>query len=201
MTSGDTPQIPPFISDNDAAVTVYKDHYSAIRTFRLTVSGKIRHVYNYRLESGDVHEITQDLLNIFKEMRYRFKVNCSFGCILENIETGKFRYWHSSQNNYLLFTQPQQIQNEQQYNAFIQKVLDSDIESIASINRENTKWKVRAITNICLYFFRMMEIPIGSKIHLPLFILKNRGLTNIHSKNNNLCIFECLSLFLRKKHP
>ena len=115
LTSGDTPEIPPFISDNEATIAVYKDHYSAIWTFKLTVSGKIRHVYNYRLETGDVHEISVDLTNIFKEMQYRFKVNCSFGCILENIETGRFRYWHSSQNDYLLFSEPQQIQNEDQY--------------------------------------------------------------------------------------
>ena len=131
----------------------YTEHYSAIRSFKLTMEGKIRHVYNYRLENGDVSEITGDLLNIFKDMRHQFKVNCSFGCMLENIETGNYRYWHSSQNNYLMFDKPVQIKNYKEYNKFIKQVLTTDIESMVSSNRENTKWHLRSVTNLCLYFF------------------------------------------------
>ncbi len=195
------PDIPEFLNNNEQAIQTYKEHYSAIRSFRMTGVQKIRHVYNYRLETGDVHEISDDLIQIFKNMRYRFKVNCSFGCILENIETGEFRYWHSSQNNYLVFSKPQQIQNESEYRSFIERVLDTDIDSIASINRENTKWKLRAITNLCLFFFRMLEIPIGCRRHVPLFIHKNRGLTNLHSRKGKICIFECIALFQKKPHP
>ena len=201
LTPSDTPVIPHFLTDIPAAVSIYREHYSAIRSFKMTSFGKIRHVYNYRLETGDVHEISEDLMDIFRKMKYRFKVNCSFGCLLENIETGKYRYWHSSQNNYLLFSQPLQIRNHDEYKAFIDKVLDSDIESVAAINRDNTKWKLRAITNLCLFFFRMLEIPIGAKVHLPLFIFKNKGLTHIHGKNRNICLFECLALFFKEKKP
>ena len=47
----------------------------------------------------------------------------------------------------------------------------------------------------------MMEIPIGSNIELPLYVLKNRGLTNLHTRKGNICIFECLALFFKHKNP
>ena len=69
------------------------------------------------------------------------------------------------------------------------------------MNRDNTKWKLRAITNLCLFIFRLLEIPIGSKTPLPLYIKKNQGLTHLHSKTSSLCIFECLALFQKKENP
>ena len=77
VKDGESPEIPLFC-DNEEVIGQYKKHWSAIRSFKWVGSKRVRHVYNYRLHSGDVTEIKQDLLDLLFQMTHRFKANCSF---------------------------------------------------------------------------------------------------------------------------
>lgn len=201
-TPGENVRIPDFLSDTPAACDEYTSHFSAIRSFKMTNPDRVRHVYNFRLESGDILELEDRLYALFATLDNRFKINCSFGSLLQNIENGRYRYWHSSENNFLLFDKPSLITNENEYRAFVADLLDRDVNSVALLNRDNTKWKLRFVTNICIFVYRILDIPLGrSKKLLPSFVRTNKGMSHINAINGNLCIFECISLHFREKDP
>ena len=68
---------------------------------------------------------------IMKTLENRFKINYGFEFVLKNIETGKFRYYHVS-NNSLMFDTAQLISNEAELNEFLAKIADENfLDSIS----------------------------------------------------------------------
>ncbi len=192
--------IPNELYSNKLAINEIKEHWSAIRNFKIVGEHKLRHVYNIRLENSNFFSIKDKITEVLQQQIERYKINVSFGSLLYNIEDNEVRYFHASQNNFLFFEQPKEIGNNKQQKEFIQHLFNKDIHDLSLLKRENTKWKLLYITNVTIYIFRFASIPFGCLNYkeIPTYILKNKGINVICKSNGNLCFFECLAQYQKK---
>ena len=89
-----------------------------------------------------MNSLVDQLQQLFRDQTHRFKVNISFGFILRHAETGEMRYYHSSHNQGRIFEAPRLINNQEDFDAFIEDILQEDILEWVRQQRENTKWVV-----------------------------------------------------------
>ena len=95
----------------------------------------------------------------------RIKINCSFGLILEHKTTKELKYYHSSSNNATYEDAPTLVKSERDLNRYFTGVSRSDISGTLAMRRPNTEWKLRAITNITFYLFKMTGMgKVGSGV-------------------------------------
>ena len=194
--------IPKEIVDNEIAIEEMRNHWSAIRNFTITGEHKLRHVYNIRLEEQNIISIKEKILEILSMQKEKYKINASFGSLLYNIENKDVRYFHASQNNFLIFEKPREIGNKKDEEQFISDFFESELHDLSLLKRENTKWRILIICNVTLYIFRMLSIPFGSinKKDFPSYIIRNRGVNLFFIKNGNLCFFECLAQYQKREN-
>ena len=180
---------------------IYQDHWASIRTHHRT-SQRIQDVYNYRLPDVNITLLAEQLQHLFQSQRRRFKVNVSFGFVLRNIETGELRYYHSSHNQGRLFDAPHMINNQDDFDAFLEDLLKEDILEWARQQRDNTKWIVICVSNMTVYVNKLPDHPIGcTDVHLPDYIRWNKAIIgmeqNMHGNvvyKDNLCFFRALAV-------
>ena len=164
---------------SDELREVYQHHWSSIRTHHRT-GQHIQDVYNYRLQDMNVNQLAEQLQQMFRQQRTRFKVNVSFGFILRNIETGELRYYHSSHNQGRLLEVPHVINNQADFDAFLQEVLQDDILEWARQQRDNTKWVVVSVTNMTVFVNKLPDHPIGcADLELPDYIKQNNAIIGL----------------------
>ena len=84
---------PPPQQDSDLQ-DVITENWSSIRSH--VIGGPVQSRYNYRLTSLDTSIL--ELRHIFEEHTTAFKINLSYGFILRNTQTGRYRFYHSSCN-------------------------------------------------------------------------------------------------------
>ena len=194
--------IPNELRNNNQAISQIKKRWSAIRNFKIIGEHKLRHVYNIRLENQNIINIKEKIEDILSEQKEKYKINASFGSLLYNIENREVRYFHASQNNFLIFEKPIEINKKSDENDFLEQFFNKEISDLSLMKRENTKWKLLYICNVTIYLFRMISIPFGSldKIILPQYISKNKGMNIFFSKNTNLCFFECIAQYRKEKN-
>ena len=114
----------------------------------------------------------------------KYKINVSFGSLLYNIENKDVRYFHASQNNFLIFEKPLEINKKKDENILLSELFDREINDLPLMKRENTKWKLLYICNITIYLFRMLSIPFGSlnNIVISQYIQRNKGINSFFLK-------------------
>jgi hypothetical protein len=61
------------------------------------------------------------------------------------------------------------------------------------------KWVVHWLTNVTFYVNKLFDHPIGARVVLPDFFLRNQGLVCLATGSNgpytdNLCFFRCLAV-------
>ena len=100
---------------------VYIEHWSAIRTHHR--NGQVQDMYNFRIQDLNVNHLRDQLQDLFRSQVHRFKVNASFGFILQNLETGQLCYYHSSHNVGRLLDAPQLINNQEDFDAFLEDII------------------------------------------------------------------------------
>ena len=125
-----------------------------------------------------------------KNQENRFKINYGFGFVLNNIETGEFRYYHASNNSLMLDTAVL-ISNEAELNKLLAKIADEKF--LDSIFRPVTKWRLHQITNLLFFVNHLKHALLGAPLPLPNFIKYNRGLITV-SGDENICFFRCLAI-------
>ena len=81
---------PPPQQDSDLQ-DVITEKWSSIRSH--VTRGPVQSRYNYRLTSLDTRSL--ELRHIFEEQTMTFKINLSYGFILRNNQTGRYRFYHS----------------------------------------------------------------------------------------------------------
>ena len=180
---------------------VYQHHWSSIRTHHRT-GQCIQDVYNYRLQDVNVNHLVEQLQHMFRQQRTRFKVNASFGFVLRNIEMGELRYYHSSHNQGRLLEVPHMINNQADFDAFLQEVLQEDILEWAKQQWHNTKWVVVSVTNLTVFVNKLPDHPIGcADVQLPDYIKQNSAIIGLalNARGNvtlkdNLCFFRAVAL-------
>ena len=167
-------------------------NWTAIRSFALY--RKYSKVYNLRVKANNAQKTLQSLNveSIFKEQTAKFKVQASLGYILYNNSNKSMRY------------EPMLIENQEDYNSFIDQLSEKDFVKNATKNRPNTSFSFHLLTNITIYVYPIPEHPIGCPIILPDYIKKNKAIisadvnSNGRPYQNNLCFFRALALFRKQ---
>ena len=177
------------------------ENWAAIRTH--VVNGPVQTRYNRRLTSLDTRDLHDQLFLLFDQQTTAFKINCSFGFILKNKTTGRFRYYHSSNNccgRYL--EEPSLVTNWQTFNAFLERIREPDILQWAIAQRSNSDWVCELVTNVTFFLNRIVQHPIGGVgVNLPDYVKHNKAIVGLEKDryrmttyNDNICLFQCLAL-------
>ena len=175
-------------------------NWGSIRTH--TSHGPVQSRYNFNLMTSDT--VGLELGHIFTDQTTAFKLNISYGFILRNRTSGRYRYYHSSCNccgRYL--DEPSLITNADTFENFLKRINEPDILKWALSQRPNSDWVVEIVTNATIFVNRILQYPIGCVgIVLPPYVKLNRALIALekdhHSRPyvDNLCLFRCLGLHL-----
>ena len=109
------------------------------------------------------------------------------------------RYYHSSQNNARFFDVPHLIRTEEDLERFLEELSRHDILEYIRQQRPDTKWVVHLLTNVTFYLNKLIQHPIGARIVVPDFFLRNQGLACLVGGaqgpyEDNLCFFQCLAV-------
>ena len=71
-------------------------NWASVRTH--VVNGSVQTRYNHRLTSLDTRDLNEPLCELLEEQKAAFKLNCSYGLVLKEKQSGRLRYFHSSGN-------------------------------------------------------------------------------------------------------
>ena len=195
---------PPVEPSNDNLSSELQDavreNWTSIRTH--VVNGPVQTRYNRRLTSLDTRDLHEPLRQLFDQQTTAFKINCSYGFLLKNKTTNRFRYYHSSNNccgRYL--EEPSLVTNSQTFNAFLERIKETDVLQSAIAQRSNSDWVVELVTNVTFFLNRIIHHPIGCVgVTLPDYVKNNKAIVGLAKDehgatyNDNLCLFRCLAL-------
>ena len=206
VTDEDSVDPPARLPFNDTLSTelldVVRAHWSTIRT-RLS-RGPLQCVYDYRLTTLDTTVLETPLKKMYQEQTNAFKINLSYGFVLRNKNTGRYKYYHSSCNccgRYL--DDPSLITNSEDFDDFLERIRETDVLQWVINQRPDSAWVCELVTNVTFFVNRIIDHPIGcaNMIPLPVYIKKNRTVIGLEKEPNhnkrycdNLCLFRCLAL-------
>ena len=180
---------------------VVREHWSTVRT--RVARGPVQTRFNYRLTTLDTTALEEPLNRMFQEQTTAFKINLSYGFILRNKDTGRYRYYHASCNccgRYL--EQPSLITNRSDFDEFLDRIRETDVLQWAIAQRPDSAWVCELVTNATFFVNRIIDHPIGCVgVTLPAYVKNNKAVIGLeresnHSKrySDNLCLFRCLAL-------
>ena len=179
---------------------IFEQNYGAIESYYK--SGNYLDILNVRID-GEVDRLRIPAKRTYKEkISTLVKVNASPGFILKHKTTGELRYYHSSANNLSLFDKPQLVSSSDQFQVFMEKLLDMDILEQTLLHRPNTSWVVHRLTNISIYFYKLRGSGcVGAPDNLPDFLRKHKYVLTLEKDRilnkkytDNLCFFRALSI-------
>ena len=197
---------PPIEPSNDNLSSdlqdAVRDNWGSIRTH--VVHGPIQTRYNHRLSSLEMRDSHEQLRVLFDQQTTSFKINCSFAFILKEKQSGRLKYYHSSNNccgRYL--EEPSLIGKRADFDQFLERIREPDILKWAIAQRPNSDWVCEMATNVTFFTNRIVQHPIGCVgIVLPPHIKRKKSIIGLETDGNgrpyidNLCLFRCLGLHL-----
>ena len=145
---------------------------------------------------------------LFDQQTTAFKLNCSFGFVLREKESGRLRYYHSSNNCCgRLLEEPSLNTNRDDFDRFLARIQQSDILQWAVAQRPNSDWVCELVTNATFFLNRIIHHPIGCVgIDLPDYVKYNKAIVGLEKDryrpttyNDKLCLFRCLALNLGRE--
>ena len=111
--------------------------------------------------------------------------------------SGELRYFHSSLNNARIFDAPFGVENESDFQNFVDAFDSEDFLTWAQAQRPNSEWVVLDVLNMTIFVNHIPDHPIGASSNLPDHVKHRQGLISV-STDDHLCFFHCLTLH---KHP
>ena len=172
---------------------VIMQHWGSIRTH--TSHGPVHSRYNIRLMTSDIGGL--ELGHIFAAQMRAFKINISYGFIIRNRTSDRYRYYHSSCNccgRYL--DEPSLITNAETFQIFLERIKEPDMWALSQ--RPNSDWVVELVTNATIFVNHILQHPIGCVgIVLPPHVKRNPSIIGLEKDHNripyvdNLCLFRC----------
>ena len=197
--NGNNQDIPPFIRDhpNDELMQVYNTNRKYI--FAEDETGELKKIYNFTTNDlhGGYREIRGHLSQVYNKQTNAYRINFSFGMILQNSSTGEYRYYIPYYNNKVLYF-PFTISNRNSINFLMHKLARIDVIQQARAVRPSTNWILVAITNVQYTIF-ITDFPLGSAEDLPSYLKTNKHLKTLYINKrtnepykDNLCFFRCL---------
>ena len=121
---------------------VVRTHWSTIRT--RASRGPLQCRYDYRLTTLDTTVLETPLKKMYQEQTNAFKINLSYGFVLRNNNTGRYKYYHSSCNccgRYL--DEPSLITNSEDFDDFLERIQETDVLQWAINQRPDSALGVR----------------------------------------------------------
>ena len=103
-----------------------RENWASVRT--QVVNGPVQTRYNQRLTSLDTRDLPEPLRVLFDQQTTAFKINVSYGFVLKENQSGRLRYYHSSNKccgRYL--EEPSLVTSSQTFNAFLERIQDNDL--------------------------------------------------------------------------
>ena len=179
---------------------VLRAHWGSVRTY--IARGPVQTRFNYRLVSRNTRSM--ELRQILEEQTTAFKVNLSYGFILQHRQSKRLKYYHSSCNCCGRFLEkPCLVTNAVSFDAFLESIHEQDVLKWAISQRPNSDWVCVMVTNATFFVNRILKHPIGCVgIALPPHIKQNSSIIGLEKDNHgqqyvdNLCLFRCLGLHL-----
>ena len=176
------------------------ENWASVRT--QVVRGPIQTRYNRRLTSLDTRDLHEPLRVLFDQQTTAFKINCSYGFVLREKQSGRLRYYHSSKNCCGRFLEePSLVTNSQTFNTFLERIEETDVLQWAIVQRPNSDWVVELVTNVTFFINCIVHHPIGCVgVNLPDYVKRNKAIVGLEKDDHNaiyrdnLCLFRCLAL-------
>ena len=203
-----TEEIAPWVnedgSENESIKRVYDQHRHLILRERAR-EGDVSSTYNFPIANNlSLNSLMEQVEYIYERSQHAFKLNISFGLILQNISDGSYRYFVPYRNE-MLFMFPQVINNRNDIEKLCKLLSDLDLSNYFQKAKPNSKWKPVAVVN-CYYQVFKMGFPIGMSQCLPNYITNSKSIicfANNPSSNKPfediLCFFRCLAYHQTKK--
>ena len=95
---------------------------------------------------------------VFCHQSQEFKINTSFSYILQNHETGEYRFFYASNNEQLLNI-PKLICNEEDLNKLLDHLASKDYPTFLKQHHPNSKWTIEKIVNLCVILY-LVDFPL-----------------------------------------
>ena len=185
-----------------------RTNWGAIRT--KVRRGALLDMVNIRLlkDNGTILSLEERMDTISGVMQHMWsgltcvvKLNCSYGSVLTHKTTEEHRYHHASSNNAGVFDTPSIVRSQQDLEEFCDRISLVDIKQMATSRRPNTSWKLRLLTNVSFYVYKMpglKKIGAGKKRArrvTPAYLLNSSALRGVgQNYDDNLCFFRCLAV-------
>ena len=181
------------------------DNWTSIRTH--VARGPVQTRYNRRLTSLDTRDSHEQLRVLFDQQTTSFKINCSFAFILKEKQSGRLKYYHSSNNCCGRFMEePALITNRADFDSFLERIREPDILQWVIAQRPNSDWVCEHVTNATFFLNKIVQHPIGCVgINLPDYVKNNKAIIGLEKDHysavyrDNLCLFRCLALHLGRE--
>jgi uncharacterized C2H2 Zn-finger protein len=110
--------------------------------------GQPQSFYNFPIDHHfSINDLMSHVNEIYNNQSQSFKINMSFGVILQNSETNEYRYFKAYSNDGI-FTLPISISNRTDLENFRTRLSEIDVTDRVNKNRPNTKWKLVLVTNV-----------------------------------------------------
>ena len=185
------------LDGNDALREVYDSNAPLI--LENHNQGPLRSVYNFPLTNDvNLNQLMGLPEDIYRQQDRAFRLNAVFGMILQNRETGRYRYFIPYNNNGI-FQRPLYISRRVDLQRFRRELERKDIMTELLRNRPDTKRIPVLVTNVH-YVIYSTYYPLGQG-KLPDFLLKKDSLYPLVKNRHNgklykdhLCAFLCLAL-------
>ncbi len=175
-----------------------KKHHPVIN--RDHMIGSLKAEYNFRVEQNflSTQQITEQTDFIFKNQKSAFKINCSFGFILRNIETQRLRYYYAHENDQG-FDLPVTVTTTYDLPGLVKRIANIDLIHHVTKNRPSTKWVVFKLCNI-RYTVYKLNFTLGAG-KFPAFIKNSKCVetldynksTGAPLPDDGTCMFRCLA--------
>ena len=81
---------------------------------------------------------------VFRRQSQAFKMNMSFSYILQNHETGEYRFSYASNNEQLLNI-PKLIRNQEDFNKLLDHLASKDYPTFLKQHCPNSKWTMKGL--------------------------------------------------------
>ena len=128
---------------------------------------------------------------IYQRSIAAYKINFSFGAILQHVSTGEMVFYVPHRNNEL-WQEPMLISNLRDLQKLKQKLNSINLQQYVLKQRENSRYKAVLVTN-CRANVSYTGFPLGSpKVELPSWLLYRNGFVHNVNHQDNLCMFRAL---------
>ena len=127
-------------------------HWKSIKTF--SKLGCVQDIFNFHI-NYELFSLKSEFLNMFYKQTCKEiykQINFSFGFILRNNGDNSFRYWRTSNGVDRILDHPQLTSNFFDFETFLNKVFEQDMQEKARLSCPNNSWVVEVVSNITFFY-------------------------------------------------